>query len=246
MKLFEVRWRQFINEEVAATKTAYFFDFDETLAFDNNPTYLYFLDDGEESQEIIDAEGNLIIDPSTNEPARGRVYKIISDQHALDSMTKKYGDDKRFLFDYSRSKIVNEPTINVAVMNIFLDKLRESDSIVSILTARGSDVQDDLMNLFDELLRLKKRSTSVLSDLHIITLGSGEYGTRSKGEFMAQFIKDDPEIKNVVFYEDSETNLAGARVVFQTPEFLEMLESRNGTAKIYKVVEGNPEVYLEI
>jgi len=264
MKLFEAKWRQFINEELAATKTAYFFDFDETLAFDKNPTYFYFFDNEQtkedpiasqlrsskgQSSEVIDAEGNAILDPTTNEPARGWVYKIITDQHALDAMTKQYDNDAnrhRFFFDYSRSKIVNEPTINVRVMDIFLNKLQNPNNVVCILTARGSDVQDDLMNLFDDLLRSKKRNTEALSRLHIFTLGSGEYGTRSKGEFMAQFVKGDSEIQNVIFYEDSETNLAGSRVAFESPEFRDVLESRDGTAVIYKVVHGSPEVYLSI
>jgi hypothetical protein len=264
MRLFEAKWRQFINEELAATKTAYFFDFDETLAFDKNPTYFYFFDNEMtkedpiasqlvsskgQSSEVIDAEGNAILDPTTNKPARGWVYKIITDQHALDAMTKQYDNDAnrhRFFFDYSRSKIINEPTINNRVMDIFLNKLQSSENVVCILTARGSDVQDDLMNLFDDLLRSKKRSTEALSRLHIFTLGSGEYGTRSKGEFMAQFLDDDPEIQNVVFYEDSETNLAGAKAAFQNPSFLDVLESRGGSAVIYKVVHGDPEVYLSI
>ncbi len=264
MKLFEAKWRQFINEEVSSTKTAYFFDFDETLAFDKNPTYLYFFDNEqtaddpiakqlqskEEPSLVFDAEGGEIIDPSTGEQAAGWVYQVIEDQHTLDKMTKQFDNDQnrhRFFFDYSRSRIVNEPTINVRVMNIFLNKLQDSqNNTVCILTARGSDVQDDLMNLFDDLLRQKKRDTSVLDQLHIFTLGSGEYGTRSKGEFMAQYYRENPEVQNVAFYEDSETNLAGAKAAFENPEFRMMLEERGGNAVIYKVVHGDPQVYLTV
>jgi hypothetical protein len=265
MKLFEAKWRQFINEKVATSKTAYFFDFDETLVFDKNPTHLYFLDNEqttndpiamqlrnskEDAKPIIDAEGGDIFDPSTNEPAFGWLYQVIDDQHTLDKMTKQFDNDQnrhRFFFDYSRSRIVNEPTINVRVMNIFLNKLRDSqNNTVCILTARGSDVQDDLMNLFDDLLRQKKRDTSVLSDLHIFTLGSGEYGTKSKGEFMAQYYRKNTEVQNVAFYEDSETNLAGAKAAFENPEFRMMLEKRGGNAVIYKVVHGDPQVYLTV
>lgn len=264
MKLFEAKWRQFINEEVSSTKTAYFFDFDETLAFDKNPTYLYFFDNEqtaddpiakqlqskEEPSLVFDAEGGEIIDPSTGEQAAGWVYQVIEDQHTLDKMTKQFDNDQnrhRFFFDYSRSRIVNEPTINVRVMNIFLNKLQDSqNNTVCILTARGSDVQDDLMNLFDDLLRQKKRDTSVLDQLHIFTLGSGEYGTRSKGEFMAQYYRENPEVQNVAFYEDSETNLAGAKAAFENPEFRMMLEDRGGNAVIYKVVHGDPQVYLTV
>lgn len=265
MKLFEAKWRQFINEEVSPTKTAYFFDFDETLAFDKNPTHLYFLDNEQtaddpiamqlrnskgDAKPIIDAEGGDIFDPSTNESAFGWLYQVIDDQHTLDKMTKQFDNEQnrhRFFFDYSRSRIVNEPTINVRVMNIFLNKLQDSqNNTVCILTARGSDVQDDLMNLFDDLLRQKKRDTSALSDLHIFTLGSGEYGTRSKGEFMAQYYRENPEVQNVAFYEDSETNLAGAKAAFENPEFRMMLEERGGNAVIYKVVHGDPQVYLTV
>ena len=265
MKLFEAKWRQFINEEVSSTKTAYFFDFDETLAFDKNPTYLYFLDNKQtaddpiamqlrnsegDAKPIIDAEGGSVLDPSTNKSAFGWLYQVIEDQHTLDEMTKQFGNKQnrhRFFFDYSRSRIVNEPTINVRVMNIFLNKLQDSqNNTVCILTARGSDVQDDLMNLFDDLLRQNRKNTSVLSDLHIFTLGSDEYGTRSKGEFMAQYYRENPEVQNVAFYEDSETNLAGAKAAFENPEFRMMLEERGGNAVIYKVVHGDPQVYLTV
>jgi hypothetical protein len=63
---------------------------------------------------------------------------------------------------------------------------------------------------------------------------------------MAQYYRENPEVQNVAFYEDSETNLAGAKAAFENPEFRMMLEERGGNAVIYKVVHGDPQVYLTV
>ena len=81
-------WRRFLVEAVEGGKTAYFFDFDETLAFDNNPTFLYHLDPGHPRAEpILDASGSPI--QRDGEPASGYLIAKITDQRELDKMTKQ-------------------------------------------------------------------------------------------------------------------------------------------------------------
>jgi len=233
LKLLVESWRKFVVEAVNTT-TAYFFDFDETLAFDDNPTFLYQLDPN--GQEIYDAEGEFT-------GKFGNLVASIDNQVELDRLMKKFGSDKDYYFDFSRSKFVNEPTIISQVMDIFVKQLSSSNNVVSILTARGNDVQDDLFNFIDSILFEKRKNPRLAEKLNLFTLGTGTYGTQNKGEFMVQFYLDNPEIKNIVFYEDSETNLARAVEAFENEEFKSVLDSRNGKVEIFRVQHGTPKLF---
>ena len=233
LKLLVESWRKFVVEEVSTT-TAYFFDFDETLAFDDNPTFLYQLDP--DGQEIYDAEGELT-------GKFGNLIATIDNQVELDRLMKRFGSDPGYYFDFSRSKFVNEPTIISQVMDVFVKQLSSSSNVVSILTARGNDAQDDLFNFIDSILIEKRKNPRLAEKLNLFTLGTGTYGTQNKGEFMVQFYLDNPEIKNIVFYEDSETNLARAVEAFENEEFKSVLDSRNGKVEIFRVEHGTPKQF---
>ena len=233
LKLLVESWRKFVVEAVSTT-TAYFFDFDETLAFDDNPTFLYQLDP--DGQEIYDAEGELT-------GKFGNLIATIDNQVELDHLMKRFGSDPDYYFDFSRSKFVNEPVIISQVMDVFVKQLSSKNNVVSILTARGNDVQDDLFNFIDSILIEKGRNPKLSEKLNLFTLGTGTYGTQNKGEFMVQFYIDNPEIKNIVFYEDSATNLARAVEAFESEKFTKVLSGRNGKVEIFRVEHGTPNSF---
>ena len=250
-------WRRFLIEAVEGGKTAYFFDFDETLAFDNNPTFLYRLDpEHPRAEKIFDASGGVII--RDGEPASGYLVAKITDQRELDKLTKKYEGDPAYLFDYSASEILNDPMLNLEVFKVFSKALHDRNNIVHILTARGDKVVDDIVSYLYELSEpetdvgdeeveaLLDSIEEVISEAYIITLGTGTYGTRNKGEFMVQRFMETPEIKNIVFYEDSLKNLGDARDAFLGAEFTEELDNRFGNAVIYQVDHGQVKVFFSV
>ena len=55
-----------------------------------------------------------------------------------------------------------------------------------------------------------------------------------------------PEIKNIVFYEDSLKNLGDARDAFLGAEFTEELDNRFGNAVIYQVDHGQVKVFFSV
>lgn len=231
MNNFMQSWKKFLNENVS-TRTAYFFDFDETLAFDDNPTVLYHLDP--DGQEIYDAEGEFT-------GKFGELVATITSQIDLDYFMKNFGNNKDYYFDFSKSKFVNEPIIIADVMDVFVKQLVSKNNIVSILTARGDDVQDDLIALVDSILIERGKNPRMAEKLNLFTLGKGTYGTQNKGEFMVQFYKDNPDIKNIIFYEDSETNLARAVEAFENVEFENLVKQRKGIIEIFRVEHGTPK-----
>lgn len=250
-------WRRFLVEAVEGGKTAYFFDFDETLAFDNNPTFLYHLDPGHPRAEpILDASGSPI--QRDGEPASGYLIAKITDQRELDKMTKQYEGNPAYLFDYSASEILNDPMLNLEVFKVFSKALHDRNNIVHILTARGDKVVDDIVSYLYELSEpetdvgdeeveaLLDSIEEVISEAYIITLGTGTYGTRNKGEFMVQRFMETPEIKNIVFYEDSLKNLGDARDAFLGAEFTEELDNRFGNAVVYQVDHGQVKVFFSV
>lgn len=250
-------WRRFLIEAVEGGKTAYFFDFDETLAFDNNPTFLYHLDpEHPRAEKIFDASGSPI--QRDGEVASGYLIAKITDQRELDKLTKKYEGDPTYLFDYSASEILNDPMLNLEVFKTFSKVLHDRNNIVHILTARGDKVVDDIVSYLYELSEpetevgdeevesLLDSIEEVISEAYIITLGTGTYGTRNKGEFMVQRFMETPEIKNMVFYEDSLKNLGDARDAFLGAEFTEELDKRAGNAVIYQVDHGQVKEFFSV
>jgi hypothetical protein len=250
-------WRRFLVEAVEGGKTAYFFDFDETLAFDNNPTFLYHLDpEHPRAEKIFDASGSPII--RDGEVVSGYLIAKITDQRELDKLTKKYEGDPTYLFDYSASEILNDPMLNLEVFKTFSKALHDRNNIVHILTARGDKVVDDIVSYLYELSEpetevgdeeveaLLDSIEEVIREAYIITLGTGTYGTRNKGEFMVQRFMETPEIKNIVFYEDSLKNLADARDAFLGAEFTEELDKRAGNAVIYQVDHGQVKEFFSV
>ena len=101
----------------------------------------------------------------------------------------------KYDFDFSNLALITDPTEIIPITKQLRKDIKNPNAQILILTARTGDVQDEI-HLYLESIKIDS------SDVIIIGCSGCD-----KGEFVERMIEHSPEIKTIVFYDDSQENV---------------------------------------
>jgi hypothetical protein len=191
MKLLIENWRKFINEQAFPTnieeKNFAVFDFDHTLAYTESSTKL------KQSKEK-DTGGNWIERPEVDE-----TIKIIKNQKDQDDLkTDMENNPEKYegaYFDFSDFSDIQGAEYNKEMVDTMAEYRKDPNAHVIILTARDPIAEDAIRAYLNEI-------GIDTSEFFIKGISGG-----SKGDYILNTVENNPSIKKVLFWDDSEKNV---------------------------------------
>ena len=191
MRLLIENWRRFINEQTFPTdikeEVLVVFDFDDTLSYTDSSSKL-------KQSRGKDDKGNWIEDPENDETVR--VTKDQKDQDELktdmENNPEKY---EGMYFDFSDFSDIQDAEHDEEMVERLIKYDKDPNAHVIVLTARDPIAEDAIQAYLSEI---------GVNTVNLIIKGiSGE----SKGDYILNTVENNPSIKKVLFWDDSERNV---------------------------------------
>jgi len=177
MKLLIENWRRFIKEETFPIDIE-----EEVLAvFDFDDTLAHT----DSSSKLLNKDGEVI-----------RVLQTQKDQDNLTTDMEKNPDKyKGMYFDFSDFSDIQNAEHDEGMVKRMVKYNKDTNAQVIILTARDPIAEDAIQAYFNEL--------EVDTENLIIKGLAG----KSKGDYILNIVENNPSIKKVLFWDDSEKNI---------------------------------------